>query len=66
MSDSNLKLLRDRIDKIDQKLQQLLNERAEISIQVKAVKTNKKLRHALITLVPKFLIFLLDSPSVFR
>jgi len=42
MSDSNLKLLRDRIDKIDQKLQQLLNERAEISIQVKAVKTNKK------------------------
>ena len=42
MSDSNLKLLRDRIDKIDQKLQQLLNERAEISIQVKIIKTNKK------------------------
>ena len=42
MSDSNLKILRDRIDKIDQKLQQLLNERADISIQVKAVKTDKK------------------------
>ena len=42
MSDSNLKLLRDRIDKIDQKLQQLLNERADISIRVKAVKTDKK------------------------
>ena len=42
MSDSNLKILRDRIDKIDQKLQQLLNKRADISIQVKAVKTDKK------------------------
>tara|TARA_E500000178_G_C17017539_1_gene753785 strand:- start:1355 stop:2224 length:870 start_codon:yes stop_codon:yes gene_type:complete len=42
MSDSNLKILRDRIDEIDQKLQDLLNERAEISIQVKAVKTDKK------------------------
>jgi len=42
MSDSDLKLLRDRIDKIDQKLQQLLNERADISIQVKAVKNDNK------------------------
>ena len=38
MSDSNLKILRDRIDEIDQKLQDLLNERAEISIQVKVIR----------------------------